>query len=111
MDLALDNVKKALAMHSEGVEHNPANSALLRGCRRLGYPAEVAPQQGYPVGPWDGGLCGLGYKAGDRQGVKGSVLTDAASTGKFKYITEAFVERILVDGGRATGVIGNLNGR
>jgi len=108
---ALAAVKEKLAVHTDGVEHNPANTALAEGCRKLGYHCEVAPQQGYPATPDDGGLCAFGYKGGARQGVKGSLLQDAAATGKYKFITQAFVDRVVMSDGRASGVEGNIAGR
>jgi len=108
---ALDAVKAALAVHTQGVEHSPSNAALLRGCQRLGYHAETAPQQGYALGGPEGGLCGAGYKGGERQGMTGSVLSDAAATGRFRFLAEARVERVLVEAGRAVGVVGDLRGR
>lgn len=107
---ALESVKRSLAVHCE-VEHSPGNAVLLRGCDRLGYPAKVAPQQGYPTGvKVRDGLLGLGYKGGERQGMRGSLLQDAAATGCFQFLTGAFVDRVLVEGGRAVGVEGRAAG-
>jgi len=111
MEAALKSVKQSLAVHSDAVELSPGNAALLRGCQNLGYHAEIAPQQGYQPNAIDGGLCAFGYKGGERQGMTGSALKDAAGTGNFQYLTDAFVDHVVVKDGKATGVVGSVAGR
>eukprot|EP00471_Norrisiella_sphaerica_P008547 CAMPEP_0184500494 /NCGR_PEP_ID=MMETSP0113_2-20130426/44948_1 /TAXON_ID=91329 /ORGANISM="Norrisiella sphaerica, Strain BC52" /LENGTH=698 /DNA_ID=CAMNT_0026888881 /DNA_START=53 /DNA_END=2146 /DNA_ORIENTATION=+ len=82
--------------------HSPGNQKLMDGCHRLGYHCEAAPQQGRPTG--DEGLCGMGVKHGERQGMVGSLLLDAAKTNNLRYITGCRVDKVLVENGQAKGV-------
>merc|ERR1719343_1617355 len=106
MTVAVEQARQRLSMHTEGVKLNAANQVLMRGCERLGYPAEIAAQQGWqPQGPEDGGLCSAGWKHGHRQGMHGSALADAARTGNFILLDGCTAHEVLRDfQGQACGV-------
>mmetsp|Transcript_33155 Transcript_33155/g.46302 ORF Transcript_33155/g.46302 Transcript_33155/m.46302 type:complete len:476 (+) Transcript_33155:3-1430(+) len=89
--------------------HSPSNAILMKGCHRLGYHCETAPQQGRPTG--DEGLCCIGVKHGPRQGTVGSLLYDAAKTGNLRYITRCRVDRVAIDSHTARGIVGTVHGK
>jgi len=99
---SVERARERLSMSKEGVELNAANKALMRGCERLGYPAEICAQQGRAPSRSDhGGWCSAGWKVGHRQGMHGSALADAARTGNL----------LLLDGCSAQEVLRNRAGR
>ncbi|WFD27614.1 hypothetical protein MNAN1_002615 [Malassezia nana] len=78
------------------VQHNKANSLLLLGGQRSGQPVATVPQNTFP--------------SGHRQGTIMTWLSDAADHGA-KYLLHCEVDRVLIDKGRATGVVGSVQGR
>merc|ERR1719499_1041903 len=107
---SVERARERLSMSKEGVELNAANQVMMRGCERLGYPAEIAAQQGYqPEGPEHGGMCSAGWKHGHRQGMHGSALADAARTGNLLLLDCCCAQQVLRDdAGRACAVRATL---
>jgi choline dehydrogenase-like flavoprotein len=109
---AIEAVTARLNIHLDTTEENlnPANQILMRGCKRLGYPAEFAAQQGFQhPDAKQGGYCTIGLKQGKRQGMHGSALLDAAKTGRLLILDGCQAERVLRDEtGHACGVAGHL---
>jgi choline dehydrogenase-like flavoprotein len=109
---AIDAVTARLSIHVDSNEENlnPANQILMRGCKRLGYPAEIAAQQGFQhPDEKQGGYCTIGLKQGKRQGMHGSALLDAANTGRLLILDGCQADKVLCDeDGYACGVSGSL---
>uniref|UniRef100_A0A7S0GZP3 Long-chain-alcohol oxidase n=1 Tax=Amorphochlora amoebiformis TaxID=1561963 RepID=A0A7S0GZP3_9EUKA len=87
------SAKNLLGVQTSHVIHNKANNVLLKGCKELGFHCETAPQQGYPTG--DENLCCMGSKRGERQGMLGSLLYDAAKTGNLRVFYECRANSVL----------------
>jgi hypothetical protein len=91
------------------LKHNKANSLLLEGCRKLGYPTKDIPQNtgGHQHSC---GWCGFGCRFGEKQGTMMTFLHDAKNHGA-QFMQDTFVERVLVHKGKAVGVVGYQDGR
>ncbi|KAI7823873.1 GMC oxidoreductase-domain-containing protein [Gamsiella multidivaricata] len=106
---SIDAVTERLHISDKYLRHNKANSLLLEGSRRLGYPTKDIPQntggQQHSCG-W----CGFGCRFGEKQGTMMTYLADAKDHGA-RFLQDTFVERVLIQKGKAIGVVGHQNGR
>lgn len=107
----------ALAPHFEAVERrlnvqeiplellNRGNRALYDGCRALGY--EVHPLRRNVLGCAHLGYCGYGCPIDAKQSMLVSFLPDAMNAGA-TVISRCRVDRLVLEGGRATSVEGTF---
>ncbi|KAI9701119.1 MAG: hypothetical protein M1836_001788 [Candelina mexicana] len=105
---SLDRVCHRMGVSTDHVDHNPANRALLEGCRRLGYSAKAVPQntggnQHYC------GYCTLGCGSAEKQGPVVSWLPDAARAGA-QFIEGFDVEKVIFEGRGGQKVAVGVNG-
>lgn len=107
-EASIDAVWKRLSVKSgEDVSHNRSNQILLDACKKLGWPAGPAGQNMADTGPFPPGAGFINN--GDRHGLKQSMpetyLRDAATAGQpASFLDRCYVERVLHEGGVATGV-------
>ena len=107
---SLDTLQRDLSVGADATaRHNPQNAALERGCRALGYHAEDIPRnQRLPES--EDAWRRIGYSPfGDRDGLKQSMLPtflQRAVAHGARILADTTVERVTMDGGRATGVTG-----
>jgi choline dehydrogenase-like flavoprotein len=81
----------------------PKDGAILRGAAALGW--EAAPTQRNTLGCDDCGSCGFGCRRGAKQSGIRSHLASAFAAGA-RVVPRVRVTRVLLEGGRATGVEG-----
>ncbi|KAF8931392.1 hypothetical protein EDD21DRAFT_352259 [Dissophora ornata] len=106
---SIDAVVERLGISDKYLKHNRANSILVEGCHKLGYPVKDIPQNtGHQEHAC--GWCGFGCRFGEKHGTMMTYLQDAKNHGA-KFMQDTFVERVLIHKGRAVGVIANQNGR
>ncbi|KAF9172938.1 hypothetical protein BGX21_002424 [Mortierella sp. AD011] len=106
---SIDAIVQRLGISDKHLTHNKANSILLEGCHKLGYPAKNIPQNtgGHAHAC---GWCGFGCRFGEKQGTMMTFLHDAKLNGA-QFMQDTFIERVLIEKGRAVGVVGHQNGR
>ncbi|KAF9107579.1 hypothetical protein BGX29_005938 [Mortierella sp. GBA35] len=105
---SIDAITARLQITDKHIKHNTANQLLLEGCRKLGYPTKNIPQN---TGGQEHscGWCGFGCRFGEKQGTMMTFLKDAKDHGA-QFMHDSFVERVLVEKGKAVGVVGTQNG-
>lgn len=82
--------------------HNRNNGVLVAGCRKLGWPVVEVPRNASECG--DGcGYCGFGCAYAKKRSTPATYLQDAVAAGA-SIFANARAERVIVEGGRATGV-------
>ncbi|KAF9114968.1 hypothetical protein BGX27_009296 [Mortierella sp. AM989] len=105
---SIDSIIERLGISDKYLTHNKANSLLIEGCRKLGYPFSNIPQntgkQAHSCG-W----CGFGCRFGEKQGTMMTFLHDAKAHGA-QFMHDTFVDRVLISKGKAVGVVGHQNG-
>jgi len=94
---------------TENVQHNKANSLLLLGGQRCGQPVAAVPQNNGHTLHYCG-QCHFGCPSGHKQGTVMTWLADAAQHGA-QFLVHCDIERVLVDSGQATGVVGTVRGQ
>ncbi|KAF9183394.1 hypothetical protein BGZ51_004056 [Haplosporangium sp. Z 767] len=105
---SIDAIIARLGISDKYLKHNTPNSLLLEGCRKLGYPAANIPQN---TGNQEHscGWCGLGCRYGEKQGTMMTFLSDAKQHGA-QFMQDTFIDQVLIQKGRAVGVVGYQNG-
>ncbi|KAF9934406.1 hypothetical protein FBU30_002230 [Linnemannia zychae] len=105
---SIDAIINRLDISDKYLKHNAPNSLLLEGCRKLGYPTKDIPQNtgGHQHSC---GWCGFGCRFGEKQGTSMTFLVDARDHGA-KFMHDAFVDRVLIEKGKAVGVVGTQKG-
>jgi choline dehydrogenase-like flavoprotein len=109
----IEGLATELAPHYDALEaeleltpcerHNPNNAVLVEGCRALGLHVGTMPRNA-PEDCGEGcGYCGLGCAYDKKRSTLERFLPEVVTRGGAIY-AEARVERILLEGGRATGV-------
>ncbi|KAG0032660.1 hypothetical protein BGZ82_006451 [Podila clonocystis] len=105
---SIDAIIARLGVSDQYLEHNTPNRLLLEGCHKLGYPTKNIPQntahQKHSCG-W----CGFGCRYGEKQGTMMTFLQDAKDNGAH-FMQDTFIERVLINKGKAIGVVGHQNG-
>ena len=91
------------------IQHNKANSLLLLGGQRSGQPVATVPQNNGDTLHYCG-QCHFGCPSGHKQSTVMTWLRDAAEHGA-QFVVHCDIERVLVEGGQATGVVGGGGGR
>ena len=103
---SLDAVMERLGVNQEHNEPSSRERKLQEGCVKLGWHVDAMPRgvrkcaQGRECG-----YCGLGCRVGAKQSVVKTWLADAGATGT-RFIVRTKVERVLVEGGAARGIVG-----
>jgi long-chain-alcohol oxidase len=103
---SLDAVCERMGVNQEYNEPSTRERKLQEGCVKLGWHVDAMPRgvrncaQGRECG-----YCGLGCRVGAKQSVVKTWLPDAQAQGT-KLIVNAKVSRVLVEGGRARGIVG-----
>ena len=103
---SLDAVCERLGVSQEYNEPSSREHKLQEGCVKLGWHVDAMPRgvrncaQGKECG-----YCGLGCRVGAKQSVVKTWLADAGSTGT-RFIIRTKVERVVVEGGAARGIVG-----
>ena len=109
---SLDAVYERLGVSQEYNDPSTRERKLQEGCVKLGWHIDAMPRgvrrcaQGKECG-----YCGLGCRVGAKQSVVKTWLADAHATGT-RMIVKTKVERVIVEGGAARGVVGRtIEGR
>ena len=104
------------AMHvgaDRGTRHNPQNQALWDGCTALGYHVGEIPRNQLPPeseAEWKRiGFSPFGDRDGLKQGMLATYLQRAVAHGA-RILADTTVERVTIENGRATGVVGTYEG-
>jgi choline dehydrogenase-like flavoprotein len=104
--LSLDAVCERLGVNQEHNQPSTREQKLREGCVKLGWHVDAMPRgvrqcaQGKECG-----YCGLGCRVGAKQSVVKTWLADAQSAGA-RMIVRTKVQRVLVEGGAARGIVG-----
>lgn len=106
-DRHLDAVWSRLSVSTDCCDLNKPHELMKRGADALGWSFVVTNRNADPstYDPASAGYMGFGDQSGSKQSTMKTFLPDAAAAGA-RIITQAFIERILVEGGRAAGVVG-----
>jgi choline dehydrogenase-like flavoprotein len=99
---ALDSVSKRINVNEDECAANFQNAALERGSKALGYTVKNIPRNVKGCG--DCGFCTYGCRLGAKQGTLRTYLQDAYNRGA-KIVVQAEVERVLIESGKAVGVV------
>ncbi len=106
-DRHLDAVWTRLSVNNECCDMNKPHEVMKRGAEALGWSFVItnrnADRDTYD--PVSAGYMGFGDQSGSKQSTLKTYLPDAVAAGA-QIVTGCFVERVLVDGGRAAGVNG-----
>jgi long-chain-alcohol oxidase len=103
---SLDAVWERLGVNQEHNEPSTRDQKLQEGCVQLGWHVDAMPrgvrrcEQGRECG-----YCGLGCRIGAKQSVVKTWLTDAHGGGT-RMIVRTKVQRVLIDGAAARGIVG-----
>jgi choline dehydrogenase-like flavoprotein len=103
---SLDAVCDRLGVNQEHNEPSSRERKLQEGCVKLGWHIDAMPRnvRGCVQGK-ECGYCGLGCRVGAKQSVVKTWLADAHAVGA-RLIVRTRVERVLVKGGAARGIVG-----
>jgi long-chain-alcohol oxidase len=103
---SLDAVCERLGVNQEHNEPSTREQKLQQGCVALGWHIDAMPRSvRHCVQGKECGYCGLGCRVGAKQSVVKTWLADAHSAGT-RMIVRTKVQRVLVDGGAARGIVG-----
>jgi choline dehydrogenase-like flavoprotein len=103
---SLDAVCERLGVNQEHNEPSTREQKLQEGCVKLGWHVDAMPRgvrkcaQGKECG-----YCGLGCRVGAKQSVVKTWLSDAGESGA-RFIVRTKVQRVIVEGGAARGIVG-----
>ena len=99
-----DVVEARLGVNTDDSAPNRNNAALQRGCQALGYSWSYTPRNASECRQRCG-ACGFGCPYGRKQSALLTFLQDASDHGA-RLVPGCTVARVLLSGGRATGVAG-----
>jgi choline dehydrogenase-like flavoprotein len=104
-DRHLDAVWQRLGVNDQCSDYNSAHRHLEAACAALGYAFTRVTRNADPAryDPRSAGFMGFGDQSGSKQGTLKTYLEDAHEHGA-RFIVRCRAERILTEGGRATGV-------
>jgi long-chain-alcohol oxidase len=106
---SLDAVCDRLGVNQEHNQPSTRDQKLQEGCVKLGWHVDAMPRgvrhcaQGKECG-----YCGLGCRVGAKQSVVKTWLADAQSAGT-RMIVATKVQRVIVEGGVASGIVGQTS--
>ena len=106
-DRHLDAVSERMSVSGECSDLNPLFERIGEAADRLGWHTQVAKRNVDPAryDPATAGYVGFGDQSGSKQSTLVTYLQDAYDAGASIVVNTA-VERVLVEGGRAAGVVG-----
>ena len=107
LDAHYQAVEAALGVTSEESERNGPNAKLAAGLDSLGIPWQVIPRNVRGCG--DCGPCAVGCRRGAKQSVLRTFLADACANGA-EILDRSEAVRIILEGGRAAGVVPRVPG-
>jgi choline dehydrogenase-like flavoprotein len=105
----LDAVWERLGVTSSATSHNRTHKKLIEACEELGYPHRDLTRNvdSSCEDPRVCGYCFAGCQKGCKQSTMKTYLQDAADAGA-RFLVGARAERILVEDGRASGVLATV---
>ncbi|CAG8451453.1 6713_t:CDS:2 [Ambispora leptoticha] len=103
---SLNVVSARMGVTDENIVHNVSNKILIEGCKKLGIQVETVPQNS-AAKQHKCGWCTFGCKYGEKQGSIMTFLKDAKDNGA-KFLQDCFVEKVLVENGKASGVLARV---
>ena len=103
---ALDHVCRRLGVSSDESDVNPNNEPIRRGCEALGYAWEVIERNSRGCDCSQCGYCTFGCRVGGKQSTVATYLPVMQRGRASSIITKCRAERILIERGRAVGVMG-----
>uniref|UniRef100_Q9P8D7 Long-chain-alcohol oxidase n=1 Tax=[Candida] cloacae TaxID=94006 RepID=Q9P8D7_9ASCO len=99
----MDYVWKKMGASNENIDHSGANSVILEGSKKLGYPHRAVEQNnGGKI--HDCGMCHLGCRFGIKQGSVNCWFRGPSENGS-KFMQQVLVDKILQRDGKAVGVL------
>lgn len=106
-DRHLDAVWSRLSVNDRCSDLNRPHQMLKRGAEALGWSFRTVTRNADPSSydPASAGYMGFGDQSGSKQSTMKTYLVDAFGAGA-RIITRCFVEKVIVDHGRAAGVQG-----
>jgi len=104
---SIDAVKTRLNVNSDHGWPSSGAQLMEKGLRSLGWQVEEMPRNVGGCTEADCGYCTMGCRIGAKQSTLLTYLQDAADAGA-RFITDADVRTIEVEGGRATGVVARV---
>jgi len=104
---SLDRVSARLDVGTRWTTPGVRDQILERGCRALGWHVDLMPRNvtDCPEG-LECGYCGYGCRHGTKNSTAKTYLPDAIARGA-RLVANCEVDRVLVEAGRAVGVVGN----
>ncbi len=103
---SLDAVVQRLGVNQEHNEPSTRERKLQEGCVKLGWHIDAMPRSvRHCAQGKECGYCGLGCRVGAKQSVVKTWLVDAHAAGA-RMIVRTRVQRVLVEGGAARGIVG-----
>lgn len=107
LDEHYDAIEEALHVTSAESAHNGPNARLAAGLEALGLPATTLPRNVSGCG--DCGPCAVGCRRGAKQSTLRTFLASACERGA-EILDRAEVRRVLLENGRAAGVVASVPG-
>jgi choline dehydrogenase-like flavoprotein len=106
-DRHLDAVWERLSVSTDSCDLNRPHQIMKRGAEALGWSFVVTNRNADPAryDPASAGYMGFGDQSGSKQSTIKTYLPDAVDAGA-RVVVGCFVERALVEGGHAAGVVG-----
>jgi choline dehydrogenase-like flavoprotein len=107
---SLEAVWDRLGVNQEHNDPSTRDQKLQEGCVKLGWHVDAMPRSVRQCAQGkECGYCGLGCRVGAKQSVVKTWLADAHAKGS-RLIVDCRVQRVLIEGGAARGVVG-ITGR
>lgn len=108
---SLDAVARRLGVNTDHAAPSGRDRVLIRGLERLGWHHGLLPRNVRGCTQDDAcGYCGYGCRVGAKQSTLVTYLPDAARHGA-RIVVDCEVRRVVITGGRATGVEARVGGR
>jgi choline dehydrogenase-like flavoprotein len=101
---ALDAVATRLSVGTDESDINVNNDVLRRGCEALGHGWTHTPRNSKGCDPAQCGYCCYGCRHGGKQTTAVTWLRDAQRLGECEILASCRAQRVMIRGGRATGV-------
>lgn len=107
---SLERVSQRLSLNTTWNTPGPRDRLLEAGCRALGWHVALQPRNVTNCrGGLECGYCGYGCRHGAKNSTERTYLRDAVAAGA-EIVAQCEVQRVLIEGGRARGVIGMARG-
>ena len=105
----IDAVWRRLGVNDTATSQNRTHKRMIAACEELGYPHRPLTRNADTSceDPGTCGYCYTGCQKGCKQSTMKTFLQDASDAGA-RFVVGARAERILTDGGRATGVAASV---